>query len=325
MVHVGIARKWIFPIIRILIFVAIAAALVKIAFFADSMPANDAASPTGQVVEPQVAVTVGTIQNDVTLQGTVAADAAVEIKATLAGQVREVLVKAGQAVDVGTEILTLRADVINPDGTSYVDYETVVSPTAGVLSSLPALVDQTFAVGDDVGKVAPPTFNVSGPIAPEQQYRLLNQPTEAQVTIAGGPAPFACGGLTITAPVTGADAGAPAPTPTVRCAVPGDVRVFAGLSAELTLAGGVAADVLTVPVTAVEGASETGNVFFVLPDGSTESRPVTLGINDGINIQIVDGLVEGDMILQFIPGAPAATVPLPGQCIDDGKGNTVCG
>ena len=82
---------------------------------------------------------------------------------------------------------------------------------------------------------------------------------------------------------------------------------------------------LTVPVTAVEGASETGNVFFVLPDGSTESRPVTLGISDGINIQIVDGLVEGDMILQFIPGAPAATVPLPGQCIDDGKGNTVCG
>lgn len=321
----GIARKWVFPIIRILIFVVIAGALVKIAFFADGPAPTDAASPTGQIVEPLFPVAIGTIQNDVTLQGTVAADAAVEIKATLAGQVRKVLVTQGQWVDAGTEILTLRADVMNPDGTSYVDYETVVSPAAGVLSSFTALVDQTFAVGDDVGKVAPPTFNVSGPIAPEQQYRLLNQPTQAQVTITGGPAPFTCGGLTITASVAGADASATSSSPTVRCTVPSDVTVFAGLSAKLTLAGGVAADVLTVPITAVEGTSQTGNVYFVLPDGSTETRPVTLGINDGVNVQIVDGLAEGDTILQFIPGAPAAAEPLPGQCIDDGKGNTVCG
>ena len=137
-----------------------AGALVKIAFFGDTQPARDAASPTGEIVEPQVPVTIGTIQNDVTLQGTVAADAAVEIKATLARQVRTVMVSQGQYVDAGAEILTVRADVMNPDGTSYVDYDTVVSPTAGVLSSFTALVDQTFAVGDDVGKVAPPTFHV---------------------------------------------------------------------------------------------------------------------------------------------------------------------
>lgn len=319
----GITRRWIFPIIRIMIFVAIAAALVKIAFFAEAPATTDAASPTGQITEPQVPVTIGTIKNDVTLKGTVAADAAVEIKATLAGQVREVFVSAGQVVDVGTEILTLRADVIKPDGTAYIDYETVVSPTAGVLSIFTALVGQTFVVGDDLGKVAPPTFNVSGPIAPEQQYRLLNRPTEAQVSITGGPAPFTCGGLTITAPVAATDAGAAPASPIVRCAIPGDVTVFAGLAAELTLAGGVAADVLTVPITAVEGSSRTGNVYFVLTDGSTESRPVTLGLNDGINIEIVEGLAEGDMILQFVPGAVAA--PLPGQCIDDGQGNTVCG
>ncbi|MBG6053951.1 multidrug efflux pump subunit AcrA (membrane-fusion protein) [Salinibacterium sp. CAN_S4] len=322
----GIARKWVFPIIRILIFVVIAGALVKIAFFGDTQPVSDAASPTGEIVEPQVPVTIGTIQNDVTLQGTVAADDAIEIKATLAGQVRKVMVSQGQYVDAGTEILTLRADVANPDGTSYVDYETVVAPTAGVLSSFTALVDQTFAVGDDVGKVAPPTFHVSGPIAPEQQYRLLNQPSEAQVTITGGPAPFSCTGLTIAAPVAGADAGASPGSPTVRCAVPAGVTVFAGLSAELTLAGGVATDVLTIPTTAVEGSSQTGNVYFVLPDGTTESRPVTLGINDGINVEVTGGLAEGDMVLQFIPGAAAIVDgPLPGECIDDGLGNTVCG
>ena len=321
----GIARKWIFPIIRILIFVAIAGALVKIAFFSDVVATTDAASPTGEIVEPQVPATVGTIQNDVTLQGTVSVDAAVEVKATLAGQVREVLVSPGQWVDAGTEILILRADVVNPDGTAYVDYETVVSPSAGVLSSFTALAGQTFAVGDDVGKVAPPTFHVSGPIAPEQQYRLLNQPTEAQVTITGGPAPFTCGSLSIAGPVAGVNGDASALAgPTVTCAVPADVTVFAGLAAEMTLAGGVATDVLTVPITAVEGASQTGTVNFVLPDGSTQSRPVTLGINDGVSVEITGGLVEGDMILQFIPGAPSANQPGPGECIDDGAGNTVC-
>lgn len=324
----GIARKWVFPILRILVFAAIAAALVKIAFFADLGETGDAAEPTGQIVEPQVPVALGTIQNDVTLTGTVAADAAVPIKATLTGEVREVLVSAGQHVDAGTPIVVLRSETPNPDGTISYDRETVTSPIAGTLSNFSVLVGQSFAVGDDVGKVAPPSFNVSGSLAPEQQYRLLNQPTEAQVTITGGPAPFACTGLTITTPAeSNAEGGSAGPT--VRCAVPGDVRVFAGLAAEMVLAGGVAENVLIAPITAVEGTSQTGNVYFVLPDGTTELRPVTLGLNDGINVEIKEGLEEGDLILQFIPGADAGTedpgFPTGEACFDDGNGGMICG
>ena len=309
----GIARKWVFPIIRIVVFVAIAAALVKIAFFADPV-IDDAAVPTGEIVEPQVPVAIGTIQNDVTLTGTVANDPAIPIKATLSGVVYDVYVSAGQYVDAGTEILRLRADVINPDGTQYVDYETVTAPIAGTLSTFTALEGQTFSVGDDVGKVSPASFSVSGTIAPEQQYRLLNRPTEAQVTITGGPAPFTCTGLTITAaPPATNDGGSGAPAnPTVRCAVPADVTVFPGLSASLVIAGGVAENVLVVPITAVEGSAQTGNVYVLLPDGTSEPHPVTLGLNDGINVEVKDGVAEGDMILQFVPGAAAP--------IDDGSG-----
>jgi macrolide-specific efflux system membrane fusion protein len=315
---VVIARKWVFPIIRIVIFLAIAAALVKIAFFADPV-IDDSAKPTGEIVEPQVAVATGTIQNDVTLTGTVTNDAPVAVKATLTGIVRDVYVTAGQHVDAGTEILRIRAEIMNPDGTQYVDYETVVAPIAGTLSTFTALEGQSFSVGDDVGKVSPPSFNVSGTIAPEQQYRLLNQPTEAQVTITGGPAPFACTGLTITAaPPSSGETGSPGSTgPTVRCSVPVDVTVFPGLSATMVIAGGVAENVLVVPITAVEGSAQTGNVYFVLPDGSTESRPVTLGLNDGISVEVKEGLEEGDMILQFVPGADA--VPT------DGMGGVIMG
>lgn len=316
----SIARKWVFPIIRILIFAAIAAALVKIAFFADPV-VDDTAKPTGEIVEPQVAVALGTIQNDVTLTGTVSNDPPVPIKATLSGAVRDVYVSPGQHVDAGTEILRLRAEITNPDGTSYVDYETVLAPIAGTLSTFTALEGQSFSVGDDVGKVSPATFNVSGTIAPEQQYRLLNRPTDAQVTITGGPAPFTCTGLSISA-ATGTGTDGATSTTTVRCAVPAEVTVFPGLAATMVLAGGVAENVLVVPITAVEGSAQTGNVYFVLPDGTTEVRPVTLGLNDGINVEIKEGLVEGDLILQFIPGADAAVAT--DGCIVAPDGSMVC-
>ena len=324
----NVLRKWVFPILRLLIFAAIAVALVKVAFFADpDSSAADPAFPTGEITEPQYTVAIGTVQNDVKLTGTVNADDAVPIKATLAGEVRKLLVTQGQHVEVGTPILTLRAEVANPDGTMAAKNATVTAPSAGTLSSLPALVGQMYAVGDAVGQVAPSSYNVSGALPPEQLYRLLNQPTEAQVTITNGPAPFACTGLTISSPLAGAGAtgaegesGAPAAgAPTVRCAVPADVTVFPGLAANLVIGGGTAENVLVVPTTAVEGTAGTGNVYAVLPDGSNEARPVTLGLNDGLNVQVLTGVAEGDVILQFVPGAAAVdangcqTMPDGGQ------------
>jgi hypothetical protein len=83
-----------------------------------------------------------------------------------------------------------------------------------------------------------------------------------------------------------------------------------------------------VPTTAVEGIAESGNVYFVLPDGSTELRAVTLGLNDGFNVEVKEGLAEGDMILQYVPGAvaldPGMGGPMPGECFTDDQGNTIC-
>ena len=331
----GVVRKWVFPVLRLVIFLAIAIALVKVAFFPDLVAATNPDKPSAEIVEPQYTVGLGSVQNDVTLTGTVAADAAVPIKATLAGEVRKLLVSPGQHVDAGTPILTLRAEVPSADGTTTsIKTATVTAPTAGTLSSFPALVGQLYSVGDTVGQVAPPSFHVSGSLDPAQLYRLIVQPTEAQVTITGGPAPFACTGLSITTPLAGQDSGDGAASgPTVTCSVPADVVVFGGLSANIVIAGGVADNVIVVPTTAVEGVAETGNVYFVLPDGSTEVRPVALGLNDGFTVEIKEGLAEGDVILQYVPGASAVDpnspgfggpVPIDGGCMTDGAGNTTC-
>lgn len=310
----GIARKWVFPIIRIIIFLAIAAALVKMAFFSGAITATDPTVPTAQIEEPIATVEIGTITNDVTLKATVSADAAVPVKATLAGEVKKVLVAPGEAVVAATPMLTIRSEVPSADGTTVVlKTVTVTAGSVGILSSFPMIVGQVVAVGDVIGQVAPPTFSVGGSLSPEQQYRLLNRPTEAQVAITGGPAPFTCTGLTISSALAGAtadtstaDSGAGAASTggtTIRCAVPAGVTVFSGLAAKLTISGGVAKDVLVVPITAVEGSAQSGVVYTQKTDGSTEKHPVTIGLTDGTNVEITAGLAKGDLILQFVPGA----------------------
>lgn len=327
----GIARKWVFPIIRIVVFLVIAAALVKLAFFADpsAEASGGGATPTGEIVEPQVAATVGTIQNDVQLTGTVNADAAVPVRATFGGVVQKLLVGVGQAVAAGTEIAVVKADLVNANGEPYSKTQKITAGSDGTLSAFTLLAGQTIAIGDTVGQVAPAAFNVTASLAPEQLYRLLNKPTDAQVTVTGGPAPFTCGSLTIQTALAGAGSsggadggadpnaggGGSGTGATVWCRVPADVTVFAGLVADVTIAGGVATDVLTIPMTAVQGAAQSGVVYVVGADGANEERPVTLGINDGVNVEVTSGLEEGEMILEFVPGAAAGD---PGA--SDGSG-----
>lgn len=349
-----VARKWVFPIIRILLVAVVAVALVKLAFFPDSAEATDPASPTGQIVEPQIPVSLGTITNDVTLPGTVNADPAVPVKAVAAGTVDEVFVAAGQTVATGDVLYDIKVETVrdpvetkdalgNPVITQpkpLVTFEDVLAPSAGVLSSLSVLHGQAVAVGDVTGQVAPPTFSVSGSLSAEQQYRLVTKPTEATIAITNGPAPFTCTGLTISTPLAGADAGGAAggtgdgaggagggSSTTVRCAIPADVRVFPGLAAQITIAGGKAENVRVAPTTAVKGSAETGVVWFVLPDGTTEERPVKLGMNDGSSVEVVEGLAEGDIINQFVPGAtapdPNGCTPLPGGGMSCPEGGAI--
>ncbi|MCD2443768.1 hypothetical protein LQ757_15915 [Agromyces sp. SYSU K20354] len=343
----GVWRKWIFPSIRIVLAAVIAVALAKLAFFPDRAEDPQTAYPTGTVEEATTPVARGSIANDVVLTGTVNADTAVSVKATGNGTVDEVFAKVGQQVQAGDKLFDIKvvdqpepitttgpegAPVITPPEPGH-HFEKVFAPASGVLSSLDVLPGQPITVGQVSGKVAPPTFNVTASIAPALQYRLKQQPSEAQVEISGGPAPFACTGLAITTPLNGAGegdgngdgaAGAGAGTggaATVTCRVPAEVRVFAGLAAQVTIAAGAAENVLIVPTTAVEGGAETGLVWLVDADGAHREQPVKLGLTDGSQVEIVEGLAEGDTVLQFVPGAPA--VP-EAACTTGPDGATVC-
>jgi biotin carboxyl carrier protein len=329
---VGVTRRIIFPSVRIVLWAVIAVALVKMAFTGTDITAPpDALHPTAQVVDARVAATAGTVTNTVTVKGAVAADPAIPVKATLAGTVTKLLAEDGQAVDVGTPILVITQEqpvdpTVATDPTTgaqtvtankpSVKTETIKAPHAGTLA-LPTLKDQIVAVGDAVGSVSPGTMSVSGTLTADQQYRMIGPPTQAQVTLKGGPAPFTCTNLRIGAasPSTGSDTGgsaggagqvadggsAQAASGVATCSVPPGVTAFPGLGADMAVTNGSAENAVVVPVTAVQGSVQKGNVWIVRADGGTEERPVTLGLTDGENVQIVDGIALGDQILQFVP------------------------
>lgn len=351
----GVMRRWVFPVLRIVVLAAIAVALVKLAFFpSGEATAADPAVPTGELSDPVTTVTTGTIVNDVRVTGSIVADDAVAARATAAGTVNEVQAAVGKHVEAGDVLFDVKVETprdpvvtTGPDGSPIVTerkplvtYSAVTAPIAGTVSELPVLTGQTVAIGDKAGAVAPSTFSATASLPPEQQYRLVDRPDSASIAVKGGPAPFTCTGLSITTPpaaaseapsgsapgsaggATGGSGSGSTATATVRCAVPGDVTVFAGLSADITISAGKAEGVLTVPTTAVKGSAEKGIVF--VPDekgGDPKEVPVTLGLTDGTAVEITGGLAEGDSVLEFVPGAPA---PTGDGCVAAPGGGMIC-
>jgi macrolide-specific efflux system membrane fusion protein len=317
----SVARKWVFPILGLVVAAAIAVALVKLAFFGTSTAAGGGEEPTGGFVDPQVPVMISTVSNDVVLSGTVKADDAVPVKAPLDGTLTSVEVGVGSVVSAGQQIAIVKG--VNAAGKAVT--VGIAAPVAGTISALSIVTNQSTQAGTVVAQIAPPGFYVTATVQPVDRYRLTGAPTEAQVTVTGGPAPFTCTNLTVTTPLAGAGAGSEDPGTgdpgagsgtTARCVVPADVTVFPELIAQLTISAGMAENVLVVPVTSVLGAAESGVVYVVDPEtGESEERQVTLGLSDGINVEVVDGLEEGELVMQFVPGAPAQD---PGMPIDGG-------
>jgi multidrug efflux pump subunit AcrA (membrane-fusion protein) len=315
----SVARRWVFPILGLVVAAAIAVALVKLAFFGSSTDGLGGDEATGGFVDPQVPVMIGTVSNDVVLSGTIKADDAVPVKAPLDGTLVSVDVAVGSVVSAGQQIGVVKG--FNAAGRTVT--VAIAAPVAGTISALSIVTNQQTQAGTVVAQIAPPGFYVTATVQPVDRYRLIGAPAEAQVTVTGGPAPFTCINLTITTPLAGAgtgsgddpgtgDPGAGSGT-TARCVVPADVTVFPDLVAQLTISAGVAENVLVVPVTSVLGSAESGVVYVVDPEtGETEERTVTLGLSDGINVEVVDGLAEGEIVMQFVPGAPAQDPNMPG-------------
>lgn len=329
----GVTRRIVFPALRLVIWAVIAVTLVVIAFKSAPQAEGDAESPSALVTLPQVAATKGPITNTVSLTGQVVADAASAEKVTQLGKVTAVHAKVGDVVAVGAPLLDVTLETPQEplvttnketgeetmtERKPKVTKSTLKATTAGTVATFTAIKDQEVSVGETFATISPGTLSVTASMVPEQQFRLMSIPTEGTVTVTGGPAPFTCTALRMgtAAAATPADGGGdpagaePGPTASasITCTVPAGTVVFAGLAAKLEITAGSAEDAILIPVTAVQGSVESGNVWVVAEDGTNTETAVKLGITDGSQVQIVEGLAEGDQVLQFVPGQDVAPV-----------------
>lgn len=319
----------IMSVLRLIVWVLIAGALVKIAFF-PAVEANpsDNLEPGGQYGELTVVPEVATITNALKLDGTVQSDPSSTIKATFQGEVTAFYVEDGAYVNEGDTLLIIEReepieDTTTPDPDSTEEAtptqprtqwvgKYVYAPAAGTVN-FTAILEQQFSIGDSLGTVQPPTFSATASLTPDQMYRIQDVPDSATISIKNGPAPFECGSLEIITPQTASKNNTSQDNPTgdgggtsgiqARCVVPDEQKVFAGLQVTMDIVAGQATDVLTLPASAVEGRYQEG---FVYVPGEDPDKPqktaVQLGLTDGMRVQIVSGIEANQEVLEFVPG-----------------------
>ena len=105
---------------------------------------------------------------------------------------------------------------------------------------------------------------------------------------------------------------------------PGDLAVRLGMTADVDIVVASAKDALLVPNRAIEADRETGRYYVTRQQavGSTERLEVRIGLRDGSQTQILEGVEEGDrLVLPEVPGQqPSQQFPGPGGGMFGGMG-----
>ncbi len=244
------------------------------------------------------------------------------------------LAVAGVAAVVLGLVLLARAGS-DDSGASAVEPQVVAAERRAFTATVP------LAATVDVDQGIPGGYLVTARVDPLVLYRLPDRPTAGTVKIAAGPPEFACVavGLATVPAMANNDAQSSDPSgesfgvdeesgePTapqapagrqpqataetvVRCTVPPDVRVFAGLRAELVVTTARLADAIVVPAGAVEPESaQTGFVTVVDDDDNEVRKPVKVGPSNGSLVVITEGVAEGEQVLDRVPIRDPAADP----------------
>ncbi len=141
-------------------------------------------------------------------------------------------------------------------------------------------------------------FDIVASVQPaDLAYRLIDSPAGIQAAILGGPTGFSCAFKGLVA--ASGEGGSPGVGTSVRCGIPSSVRVVPGLSATIVIALDAGRVVPALPLSAVVGSAQQGQVVVVDPDGrGSRVRTVVLGVSDPMWIEIRDGLAPGDRVLE---------------------------
>ena len=192
---------------------------------------------------------------------------------------------------------------------SKIEDTTLTAPFAGVIFSLNAQEGQVVTSSDQIIYLANPselsaTANVS-----EVDVVKLSLGQEVRATFDAFPDELVIGELESIDQQADTQSGIPAFAIKVAFDETPD-GVSPGLSANLRIIIGERQDVIMVPAAALQQDWENVYVQVQKASGSWETRTITIGINDGIMVEVLSGLEEGETVM----------LPLTDTSTDTGTG-----
>lgn len=321
----------------------LAAALGILAGTAACTGATGGPETPGMVDRGTVMTTAKPSRQDLTsrlsLSGTVTLNPVYGLVAPIAGQIRYVNVTAPSATPTKP---TRVANIYVGSKATRIDV-----PAGSTFAG--RLVDDrsTVTVGMPIVSAKFAGYGIVASIDGAQAYQISDALTSVQAQITSGPGPFPCAVLgTIAAlpagsipdppapPVQPVDPTAPPVAPVqpdqppqnpseatgmrLVCTPPADAKLINGAAATVEVIIATSANALVLPVEAVAGSQGKGKVNVVLPDGTTQTRDVELGLSDGEVIEIKSGLTGDETVAVPGPNLPAAP-PDQGNPGDPGR------
>ncbi|WP_433328613.1 efflux RND transporter periplasmic adaptor subunit [Spirillospora sp. CA-294931] len=281
-------------------------------------PAPAADLPATDLSPKTIEVGTASLVSRLVVDATVRADPPVPVRPAKPGTVAAVHRSNGQRVGKGEPLLTIKAPGTGKKAKPV--NVAVTAPVAGRISGLTAVTGQELSPADAVAQLDPGRFQAVATIDGKEVYKLYNRPESITMAIDHGPAPFSCRLLKYGAGASGRQqqdsgpeggGGAGGDNVEVTCRIPARQRVFAGIRGKLSITTDSVRDAVVVPLSAVLGEAGKGRVTVVGAGGERKSRPVKLGINDGKQVEVLDGLEKGEKILDRAPLDAEFDVPEP--------------
>ncbi|WP_155123437.1 MULTISPECIES: efflux RND transporter periplasmic adaptor subunit [unclassified Actinoplanes] len=237
------------------------------------------------------------IYQTVRLEGLVEPYDAVPVKAAVDGRfIPAAGVRNGRTVPRGFRLGAVRqcpdeqnAGTVNPapsasasaGGTAATHcayrYTAVRAPAAGQLSDVG---EQNVAPGAVIANIRPPGFHIRLPVEDKSVlFNFAHPPSSGKAQIVGGPS-----GLTVRFERRTFDQSSG--TVNVFVSAPSHVDLFAGLHAVVVFVTNALKDVDTLPLSAVRGRAEQGEVVVLDQAGHTRTVDVVIGAADDAYVQV---------------------------------------
>jgi len=205
---------------------------------------------------------------------------------------------------------------------AQLSYSEIRSPINGMVTDRPLYPGEMAAAGTPLITVMDVSQVIARSHIPQDQAELLKVGDPATLTVPGEDKPVD-GKVTIVSPAL--DPNSTTVEVWVQAKNP-EQRLKPGTSVQVSMLAQTVPNALVVPASAVLTAADgTTTVMVAGPDGRAHQQPVKTGVKQGDQVQIVDGVQEGQKVVTAgaygLPDKTKITVEAPKESAKDTEKN----